>query len=416
MKTILFISPTGTLDNGAEISIFNLMKYLKEEGYKVINVAPSYQADIENAYSKHFAEYDIECYLVKTQRWWWEEAPGHLFGTEEQRAAGFRAAIKSIVDIVNEHQVDVVISNTVNVFQGAVAAAITKRKHLWLIHEFPENEFAYYSDKIDFIDDYSTEIFSVDGQLKQTISSIFPNRTIKSFAPYTEITSVQTLKGTKKRIVSIGRISERKNQLELIQVFRELQDTNIELVFIGGWDEAYKRKCDEYIKKYQIKNISFLGNKENPWEKLTDQDLCVFPSAMETFGLVYVEALLNGIPVVLSDNPGHASAYEMFDFGHLYPTGDVDALKHLINKVFDNFEAERQAAIDFSIKAKEIYKLATVYKEIIEEINNDKTCSVNSLRHLDHLLTLDEKKSKLAKLEYKIRYNLQRAMYKLFHK
>lgn len=27
-KTILFISPTGTLDNGAEISIVNLMKFL----------------------------------------------------------------------------------------------------------------------------------------------------------------------------------------------------------------------------------------------------------------------------------------------------------------------------------------------------------------------------------------------------
>ena len=27
-KTVLFISPTGTLDNGAEISIVNLMKFL----------------------------------------------------------------------------------------------------------------------------------------------------------------------------------------------------------------------------------------------------------------------------------------------------------------------------------------------------------------------------------------------------
>jgi hypothetical protein len=31
MKKILFLSPTGTMDNGAEISIFNLMKYLVEQ-------------------------------------------------------------------------------------------------------------------------------------------------------------------------------------------------------------------------------------------------------------------------------------------------------------------------------------------------------------------------------------------------
>ena len=31
---------------------------------------------------------------------------------------------------------------------------------------------------------------------------------------------------------------------------------------------------------------------------------------METFGLVYVESVLNGIPTILSDNAGHKSAFE----------------------------------------------------------------------------------------------------------
>ena len=42
-KTILFISPTGTLDNGAEISIVNLMKFLVKKGYRVLNVFPDYK-------------------------------------------------------------------------------------------------------------------------------------------------------------------------------------------------------------------------------------------------------------------------------------------------------------------------------------------------------------------------------------
>ena len=40
VKTVLFISPTGTFDNGAEISIFNLMCYLVQQNYRVINIAP----------------------------------------------------------------------------------------------------------------------------------------------------------------------------------------------------------------------------------------------------------------------------------------------------------------------------------------------------------------------------------------
>ena len=38
MKNILFISPTGTLDNGAEISIFEFQKKLVAMGYQVVNV------------------------------------------------------------------------------------------------------------------------------------------------------------------------------------------------------------------------------------------------------------------------------------------------------------------------------------------------------------------------------------------
>ena len=40
VKRILFVSPTGTLDNGAEKSIANLMIYLSENGYKIYNDYP----------------------------------------------------------------------------------------------------------------------------------------------------------------------------------------------------------------------------------------------------------------------------------------------------------------------------------------------------------------------------------------
>ena len=49
-KTILFISPTGTLDNGAEISIVNLMKFLVKKGYRVLNVVPDYKVPSKEEY------------------------------------------------------------------------------------------------------------------------------------------------------------------------------------------------------------------------------------------------------------------------------------------------------------------------------------------------------------------------------
>ncbi|MBP2098409.1 glycosyltransferase family 4 protein [Enterococcus rivorum] len=416
MQTILFVSPTGTLDNGAEVSVFNLMKFLVNEGYKIINVAPTQQKNVENEYSKKFTEYGIDCVLINTQRWWWEDAPGHLFGNEIERAASYREAINKITCLIEENNVDLVISNTVNIFQGALAAALMKRPHFWLIHEFPENEFSYYIDKLDFIDDYSTEIFAVNGQLSDKIIELFPNRKIKSFAPYTEIETQKLSIGKQQRIVSIGRISERKNQLELIQTFEKLNRSDVELVFIGGWDEAYKKKCVDYIKMKHLKKIRFLGNKENPWDELTNKDICVFPSAMETFGLVYVEALLNGIPVILSDNPGHSSAYEMFKFGQMYQVGNIDQLTILIENKLDNFGQAKKESSDFILEAKNIYKLSVVYSEIIESIATQSNYQKNSVQHIKNLLTLNENKSKLSRLELKVRRKIQRIIYRLLKK
>ena len=59
MKKIAFLSPTGTFDNGAEISIFYLMKVLKAEGYQVINVAPASFPHLEKSYREQFATIDV---------------------------------------------------------------------------------------------------------------------------------------------------------------------------------------------------------------------------------------------------------------------------------------------------------------------------------------------------------------------
>ena len=61
-KTILFISPTGTLDNGAEISIVNLMKFLVKKGYRVLNVFPDYKVPSQEDYQAELQKAGIKTY------------------------------------------------------------------------------------------------------------------------------------------------------------------------------------------------------------------------------------------------------------------------------------------------------------------------------------------------------------------
>lgn len=374
-KTILFISPTGTLDNGAEISIVNLMKFLVDEGYRVLNVFPDYKVPSQEEYRTVLQNAGIETYGLTAVKWWWEDAPGGSPGNHFMRVTSYNKNIKDIRNVIVDNKVDLVISNTVNVFQGALAGAFENVKHFWLIHEFPEGEFGYYKEKLDFIDKFSDDIFAVTGALTEDLEKYFPNRKIYSFAPYTQMDPKEEIKTDSNfhnRIISVGRLTQRKNQLELIKAFQLLNLEGTELVFLGAWDEDYKQICDDYIAEHHLKSISFLGHVDDPWSMITDKDLAVFPSSMETFGLVYVESVLNGIPTILSDNAGHRSAFEyMNEQGHMYHLGDLEALTRIISDTLAQFNKEKREAVQAVPSLKERYSLESVYANITEKLEDN---------------------------------------------
>jgi glycosyltransferase involved in cell wall biosynthesis len=67
----------------------------------------------------------------------------------------------------------------------------------------------------------------------------------------------------------------------------------------------------------------------------TMSDLLVLPSinATESFGLVQIEAMLRGVPVVASDLPGVRQPTRMTGMGEVAPIGDSAGLARQILKV-----------------------------------------------------------------------------------
>ncbi|MGQ7625479.1 glycosyltransferase family 4 protein [Streptococcus suis] len=367
---VLFISPTGTLDNGAEISILNLMKYLSDEGLNVYNVFPLNENESQNKYVDIMLKHGIKGHPISTIQWWWEEAPTTGKIRSDLVTFSYQHAISVIRQIIRNEKIDLVISNTVNVFQGAIAAACENIRHIYIIHEFPYGEFAYYKDKIKFIDQHSDAIYAVTGELFKELRNYFPKEKLKEFVPYSPIGYYEKISSEKFRIISVGKISERKNQLELIKAYRRLNRKDIPLVFIGDWDTDYKHKCDLYIEKYELDNIHFLGYKDNPWKMVTEKDICVLTSKLETFGLVYVESLLNGIPTIVSNNPGHLSVYSIFQNGTIYSTGDLDGLSNSINQILNHFDFYKNQADDLAKFGREYYHIHNVYKTLISDIKS----------------------------------------------
>ena len=146
------------------------------------------------------------------------------------------------------------------------------------------------------------------------------------------------------------------------------------LVFIGAEDESYLKKCKDYIKSHRLDNVQFLGYRENPWIEVSEKDICVFTSKIETFGMVYIESLLNGIPTIVSNNKGYESVKDIFFEGEMYPLGNTDALSKMILDFLTNFDEKKQEMIHSREKILKLYSLDYAYREIIQQVNLDVPC------------------------------------------
>lgn len=357
---ILFVSPVGAMFSGAEVSIVNLMKLLVQKGHEVYNVIPDNTPHIDKDYLRHMDTTGIKLFQLKTNQWWWPESKT-LDISDLEIQASQQKNIEEVREIIRNEKIELVISNTVNVFQGAFAAACEKVRHFYIIHEFPFGEFGYYKELIPLIDDLSDKIFVVEGELYHTLTNYFATDKLIPFIPYTEVQERPLKNSTISRFVSIGGINERKNQLELLEAYNHLNRKGIELVFIGGWDEQYKKLMDDYIQAHHLDHVTFVGFHSDPWSLVTDKDILVLPAKLETFSLVFVESVLNGVPAIISDNLGHLSSSKFLESGNLYPLGDGDLLSQQMTTVFENFDTYKEKQLLDQELARKKYNLETIY-------------------------------------------------------
>lgn len=113
-----------------------------------------------------------------------------------------------------------------------------------------------------------------------------------------------------KTIFYVGRLEGRKGLKYLLQAYKELTErvSDVQLVLAGNGPD--KDKLREMVEQYEIPRVSFLGyiSDEEKIEWLHKADVfCSAATKGESFGIVLLEAMAAGCPVVAGDNVGYES-------------------------------------------------------------------------------------------------------------
>lgn len=168
--------------------------------------------------------------------------------------------------------------------------------------------------------------------------------------------------GNSKRFLAVGRFSHRHKGFDLlIEAFSIFAKNNkewtLDIVGEGVEEPLYRKMIADYKLEGLITLHPFTNNIQ---EYYTKAQVYVLSSRWEGFGLVLVEAMAHGLPIVSSDLP--TSKEIMGDFGMYFTNGNVNELAEQLHKATE---------IEWNKKSEEAIQIAQRFhiQHIIEQWN-----------------------------------------------
>ena len=165
-----------------------------------------------------------------------------------------------------------------------------------------------------------------------------------------------------KIFVNASQFIERKNNFELISIFKDREET---LLLIGAGKE--KEKYEKFIKDNNIKNIIIMDflKKKDLFEVLSCCDCFITLSFEDIFGHTTLEAMANGLPVISSDRV--VSSLDLIENGINGYLVDLNN-KETILSAINNVKEEMGKAAIITAKNNTIECSAKRLNEILETI------------------------------------------------
>ena len=222
---------------------------------------------------------------------------------------------------------------------------------------------------------------AVSGAARHFISRYFPGdyQIIPNgvdLARYAEAQPFEELRDGTVNILFVGRLEERKGLIHLLKAYNRLRKRHIDarLLVVGSGPKL--REYRRYVGLRQIRDVEFLGrvSDEAKARYFASADIfCAPATGQESFGIVLLEAMAAGVPIVASDIHGYKNVVQRGIQGllveprnHRALAAALYALAHDPEKRLRMGEAGRAKAPEYSWDSVS-ERVVELYREVLRD-------------------------------------------------
>ena len=187
-----------------------------------------------------------------------------------------------------------------------------------------------------------------------------------------DIAEVSPMKA--KRVIAVGRYVYQKGFDLLLQAWAKIEKhfPDWELAIYGMGDRSPYENLARQLG-VDMNRCHLNGSTQNIRKEYLESSLFVFSSRFEGFGMVLIEAMACGLPVVSFDCPcGPKDIVSHDEDGLLVPSGDIDKLANAMSQLMDSYELRHQMAKNAicNVRRFQIDEIADRWQLLFEDVLN----------------------------------------------
>lgn len=260
----------------------------------------------------------------------------------------------ALVQIIREHQIDVVHTNSLVSFEGGLAAKIAGVPHIWHIRELFQDYnprfhlilgkpltkalVHYLSDRVLCVSEYVRQQFQpYVNQAAQKYQVLYNAIQTSAYHPI----ELENPSSEMLNIVYIGRISDGKRFQDIIDAFcllkaRWANNMPFQIQIYGDFIcPNFEEMVQSKVMTSQLTDcFRLMGYTSNIDKCFETAELLLMPSSTEAFGRIMLEALVRGVPVVTSRSGGPLEVIEENFCGFFHNPNDPKDLADCLEKIY----------------------------------------------------------------------------------